>query len=103
MEKCYLIQWPESQMCIGCEHGTFVMGGEDDAKIGDSAYLCFYNNYDTPTICHKKRDEIKVEVLGGVAYCNDSRVKIIDHDNKDSDIQSNGNAQAEYDALHLNT
>ena len=38
-----LIHWPESQICIGCPHGQFVMGNadEEDDRIGDSAYLCY--------------------------------------------------------------
>lgn len=41
MKKCTLVQWPQSQLCMECEHGEFVMGTGDDDRIGDSAYLCF--------------------------------------------------------------
>ena len=42
MEKCTLVQWPESQTCMQCEHGVFILSGEDDdSRIGSSAYLCF--------------------------------------------------------------
>ena len=41
MEKCTLVQWPQSQLCMECEHGEFVMGLDDGSEIGDSAYLCF--------------------------------------------------------------
>ena len=46
-KKVTLWHWPESQICIGCPNGCFVMGNEDesdgDDRIGDSAYLCFSN------------------------------------------------------------
>jgi len=57
MEKCYLIQWPESQRCIRCEHGTFIMGEEDDIKVGDSAYLCFHDSHDILYRCPKKMNK----------------------------------------------
>ena len=44
MEKVFLVHWPESQLCIACKHGAFVMSAlEDDSDdlIGDSTYLCF--------------------------------------------------------------
>lgn len=41
MKKCTLVSWPQSQLCIGCEHGEFVMGMGDDDGIGASAYLCY--------------------------------------------------------------
>lgn len=41
-----LIKWAESQKCISCKHGEFVMGGENERnnRIGDSSYLCFLND-----------------------------------------------------------
>jgi hypothetical protein len=33
------------------------------------------------TLREQKQNKIKVEILGGVAHCDDPRVKIIDHDN----------------------
>ena len=42
-KKCTLQSWPDSQNCIGCPNGTFVMGGENNTRIDDSAYLCFSN------------------------------------------------------------
>ena len=40
-DKVTLVKWPESQECMDCEHGCFIMS--DDERIGDSAYLCFAN------------------------------------------------------------
>lgn len=41
-----LVQWPESQDCIGCPKGCFI--DSDDERIGSSAYLCFKTHSDCP-------------------------------------------------------
>jgi len=37
--RVQLIQWAESQACIGCKHGALV----DCIKVGSSAYICLEN------------------------------------------------------------
>lgn len=36
-----IVEWPESQYCMGCEHTSFVEG----PKFGDSTYVCFLNRH----------------------------------------------------------
>jgi len=35
--KVEIIQWPESQVCVGCKHGSLI---DDTEKYGSSAYIC---------------------------------------------------------------
>ena len=32
-----VIVWPESQVCVGCVHGSLIL---DEDKYGSSAYIC---------------------------------------------------------------
>jgi hypothetical protein len=69
--------------CIVCDNPAcrkVIPGGliQIHGKKKDLHYCsvnCVIDHY----LCKKP---IKVEVLGGVAYCDDPRVKIIDHDNE---------------------
>jgi len=63
--KVTLNQWPDSQTCIGCPFGQFVMGAdnEDDDKIGDSAYICFKNKSPNNDCFEENELELKKESL----------------------------------------
>lgn len=39
--KVELIEWADSQACIGCKNGCLV----DNEKVGSSAYICLENHY----------------------------------------------------------
>jgi hypothetical protein len=59
---------------------------EDEAEKLDKVMEEWSDSWegrDCPTVEDMEKDQIIVEVRGGVAYCNDPRVEIIDHDNKD--------------------
>lgn len=40
-EKLEIVNWPDSQYCMGCEHTSFV----DGPKFDSSTYLCFKNRH----------------------------------------------------------
>lgn len=58
MEKCYLIQWPDSKKCKECGYGASITNDEFDERIKFGARLCFYNSDERVTICYKEVHEI---------------------------------------------
>jgi len=45
-------EWPESQVCIGCKHATFILEGH-----GSSAYECKKECDASSICCDKYREE----------------------------------------------
>ncbi len=48
--------WPESQICIGCKHASFILEGH-----GSSAYACEKNCNASSEDCHENRVEATEE------------------------------------------
>lgn len=57
--KAEIIQWPDSQACVGCVHGSLIL---DTEKFGSSAYICsisFYPDGKGEVGCSKHIEEEK--------------------------------------------
>lgn len=51
--------WPESQKCMQCKHGSFIMG--DDPYIGSSAYSCDEDQDVKDCECFEEADDFEEE------------------------------------------
>lgn len=67
------IHWPESQQCVGCEHGCFLMNEPES-----SVYICDLGHSSPQELCHEPDisniEELDIEQLQEMKYIFDERI-----------------------------
>jgi hypothetical protein len=73
--NCIVCDNPACRKVISDSLQHYILGQGKKRVLHYCSMRCLCDHYNS-------KKPIKVEVLGGVAYCDDPRVKIIDYDNE---------------------